>query len=327
MANKDTQISQILLINTFVKNQQAKLASKQRLKTFREANKETNDLAGIPDPYDNVINQAKQLRKLNNNKLTYPLDLVGNPEYDTFMRFEVNKRTVTKEAKSAKGNTNQKKAEINGKTLTNILTTIDLYNPGNLNVKYDRDWSEEELGTITSIILNNGGDPRNVGSALGSKISEQLKEAAGSATGINIQAITNKRAGRAINPGVEVLFKGIGYREFQFQFTFSPRSESEVTEVMAIMKSFKYHSAPDFSSDRFFFTYPSTYKISFFQKNKRNDNLFSFAECGLTSIDIDYSPNSVWSTFISGHPVSVTMTLSFKELELISKSKIAEKNY
>lgn len=51
--------------------------------------------------------------------------------------------------------------------------------------------------------------------------------------------------GGAINPKVEVLYRNTDLRKFQFNFLFAPASQEESESMEAIIKTLRYHSAPE----------------------------------------------------------------------------------
>ena len=71
---------------------------------------------------------------------------------------------------------------------------------------------------------------------------------------------------------------------------------------------------------------PSTFDIHYmFQYDKDNaheNNFYSkISTCVLSSVDVNYTPTGV-SSFADGSPTQITMALSFKETELLTKDMI-----
>jgi hypothetical protein len=54
---------------------------------------------------------------------------------------------------------------------------------------------------------------------------------------------------------------------------------------------------------------------------RENDFYNKIATCVLTNVSVDYTPDGVKS-FRDGSPTAITMSLSFKETELLTKDKI-----
>jgi hypothetical protein len=139
----------------------------------------------------------------------------------------------------------------------------------------------------------------------------------------------NKAFGQAENPYMEVIFKNLSLREFEYSFQFAPRSEDETHDVQAIIKLFRYHMAPELKGNNHrYLTLPSTFDIHYmFQDSptstqpQENSFYSKIATCVLETVSVDYSPGGVHS-FADGAPTQINMTLNFKETELLTKDKI-----
>lgn len=228
--------------------------------------------------------------------------------------------------------TPEKSADVMGTISADLVSTICLYQPQNLAVIYDRQWSQDELGMAEDIFKTAGSKTidgllagvKGLAGRIKHKTIEKLAGAAGSATGTNIQGAAEQKLGRILNPNLALLFKAIRFRAFQFSFMFSPRNENEVVNSLAIIKVFKYWSSPDTANA--VLKYPALFKIRMMKNNglstEENDKLFSFRPAALTNMTLDYSPNSIWATFKGGAPVSFRMDLAFTETEIITRSTI-----
>jgi len=139
----------------------------------------------------------------------------------------------------------------------------------------------------------------------------------------------NKAFGQAENPYMEVIFKNLELREFEYSFQFAPRSEDETHDVQAIIKLFRFHMAPELKGNNHrYLTLPSTFDIHYmFQDSptslqpQENSFYSKIATCVLEDCSVDYSPGGVHS-FADGAPTQINMTLQFKETELLTKDKI-----
>ena len=98
-------------------------------------------------------------------------------------------------------------------------------------------------------------------------------------------------------------------------------TKQEAETVKKIIKAFRTAAAPQISSTGMFFIPPSTLDVEFLFNGKRNENINRVAESVIESIDINYAPNG-WAAHDDGAPVQTTLTLNFKEIELIDKTKI-----
>jgi len=130
--------------------------------------------------------------------------------------------------------------------------------------------------------------------------------------------------GYVFNPQEQVLFEGIDFRTFSMSFTLTPYSKEESTQIKEIIKAFRKNSAPTIinKSLGFFFTPPCVFEIKFMYGNAENQNIPQLKRCVLTEVGVNYAPNGTWSTFDDGTPVQTTLTLNFKEIELIDSTAI-----
>jgi hypothetical protein len=128
------------------------------------------------------------------------------------------------------------------------------------------------------------------------------------------------------NPFREVFFEGIDYRKFNFKYKFMPKSEKEVTAIYNIIDKFKEHMHPEIAGGGAFFLYPSEFEIAYYYNNKENGYFNKIATCALTDMSVEYGGDQI-STFSNGAPTEVNLTLSFRELELITKESIKSRGY
>jgi len=213
-----------------------------------------------------------------------------------------------------------------------VATTIILHMPDSITTQYHAEWQAEELGAASDFV-----------SAI--KGSGTLKEALSSAgigglgiagtmlnqfTNLNFKDAMSRSTRLSINPHMEVIFNGIGFREFSFKFRFTPESEAEALNVDNIIRAFKFYAAPEIlrgTAGRFWI-YPAEFDIQYYANGKENLFLNKISTCALTNLEVNYTPVGQWSAFrphpdIEGQPsVCTDITLTFKELEIITKERI-----
>jgi hypothetical protein len=135
-----------------------------------------------------------------------------------------------------------------------------------------------------------------------------------------------KGTGYALNPNQQVLFDGIDFRRYQLAFTFTPYSKQEAETVAAIIKMFKTHAAPrlvEGSGGGMFFVPPSTFTPTFRFNGQPNKKISQVTESVITNINVDYAPQG-FSAHTDGAPVQTTLTIDFRELELITSQKVEQ---
>lgn len=200
------------------------------------------------------------------------------------------------------------------------------------SVKYSMKYTDPDLGILAGLA---GGS-----SAIETQFSTRATEA-GIAAGLALAGlpkaaiaarilgqaspmqIIGSAAKIATNPFTAVTFETINQRTFNFSYTFLPRSEKEVTQVKNIIDLFKFHMHPELSPGSMFYIYPSEFDIVYYYKGKENEFVNKISTCALTDMDVKYG-GEYFSTFVNGAPAEISMTLSFKELELLTKERIVK---
>tara|TARA_R110002096_G_C14009710_1_gene668869 strand:- start:130 stop:480 length:351 start_codon:yes stop_codon:yes gene_type:complete len=112
-----------------------------------------------------------------------------------------------------------------------------------------------------------------------------------------------------------------------------PKSREEADMVHEIIKAFKKHSAPSFKNGNRSgktLMVPDTFHIEYMysgNNNPENTYLHKISECILESMDVTYGGER-YKTFPGNEkgapPVETSISLTFKELELISRERIEE---
>jgi hypothetical protein len=149
--------------------------------------------------------------------------------------------------------------------------------------------------------------------------------------------------GRVVNPRLEKLFKQKDFRNFNFSWEFYPKTKDEVEQVRNIIETFRYHAHPsrenepgsdDSSKVQVNLRVPGEFEIRFLSSNPspnaagfvENEYLPSIGRCSLTSISVDYTPNSIYSSFQDNSPTAIVFSLQFTEMGLLTREAI-DKGY
>lgn len=207
-----------------------------------------------------------------------------------------------------------------------LTTAIALHVPNQVNVKYSTSWEATDTAdlymtsavgseALKAITLDNNSNLTGVGKEVAANI--------GLSTGKNAGAVS-AATGLAPNPRKELVFKGVDYRTFQFDYDFFPRDEIEAKKVESIINAFKFHMQPEFKdSNSFLYLYPSEFDITYYTGHgTENLHLNRHTSCVLTDLSINYTPNGHFTTFANGMPTQIKMSLTFKELTTMSKELI-----
>jgi len=143
------------------------------------------------------------------------------------------------------------------------------------------------------------------------------------------EQLINKAQGQADNPYMEVLFDAMSLRTFTYNFTMAPRNEDEAYEIQRIIQLFRFHMAPELRGGQSrFLGLPSQFDIHYMYLSKEgiaseNNYYNKVSTCVLQNCEVNYTPTGVKS-FEDGGPTQTTMSLQFKEVELLTKDRISE---
>ena len=180
-----------------------------------------------------------------------------------------------------------------------------------------KDFSLKDLGTTAKLA---GGMTKDIFKRLGAMI-----------LGEGGTAAFQKGFGTAVNPHMEVIFESVPMREFTFEYTFAPNDNKELQSTHKILRFFKNYMHPGFQSadTEAQFILPEQFEIRYMYKDKENMYLPKISRCVLANMETDYSPNEAFTTFkaddFGASPNIIKMTLTFKEIEIMTKATISPK--
>ena len=222
-----------------------------------------------------------------------------------------------------------------------ITDSVALYLPGGVQDTTTANYNDSKTGIAGFLVATGavavGGDAKKISESLVAGTEGILKDSAARAIGLvaeiggaeGAEQLVKKAFGEADNPYMEVLFDSMALRTFSYNFTFAPKNEQEALEVQKIIQLFRFHMAPELRPGvNRYLGLPSQFDLHYMYLSKdgatsENNYYNRVATCVLQNCDVNYTPNGVKS-FEDGGPVTTTMTLAFKEIELLTKDKIAE---
>jgi len=313
--------------------------------------------------------------------LQYPSDLANNPTRAHSVFFTIkemnpinNQEVATKTVNNVKNTVEQSiQASLKPKT-TKIESQIALYMPDTLNMTYSSNYEDFSLtdalgvgGKITQTAVSAYEDYKKTGSmsdtALNILQGPAGAELAGligkKATSDQLGNVLLKASGKAINPQMQLLYKGVDLRTFQLDFIFTPKTKAEAKTVKDIIDTFTYYSHPILGdaakgSQGQYFIMPSVFEIKFqftggdgtfssiissvlgslgsigsaiapllSSKGAENQNIFKVGECVLQNMSVDYAPNG-WASYADGNPVQTRLTLQFKEMDILHRGRLTK---
>ena len=215
-------------------------------------------------------------------------------------------------------------------------TAIGLYMPPSVNVSYNMDYSEGEIGVMGEALYGLFKDYQ-----AGASFEEMTNKAAGTAgTGLEKMAVgmIDKvlpgakdlyaiEQGAIITPRTEMMFRGTGRRSFSFSFTFIPKSAEETQIVHKIIKEFKIGMSPTFktSGSTREMTIPDVFSIQYMHINGPNNYINKIGKCYLKTMDVSYGGDKfvTYNADDEGAPPQkTTISLSFQELEIMDRTLV-----
>ena len=276
---------------------------------------------GIADPYSGA-------------SVNFPEDVVQNDHYIEF------------KAKETKG----RAADFFNFNVGTTINggTIRLPMPSNLSTDYNPQYTEQDLGPMAGAVLKpfdramygnrdleteaqQGSGMAAVLGAIGNGTAGALVQtataAAGAVPGVGaegVNAALKVFGGIAVNPHKVVLFTGVGFRDHTFSWKLSPRNRRESNDIRLICEMFKFYSHPEYLAGGLFFKYPEFFDITF----RHPSYLFELEPSVCTDVRIDYHgqgfPAYIRDADGSGipAPAEVTLSLTFKETEVITKNTL-----
>ena len=264
----------------------------------------------------------------------------------------------------------QKRMTLRG-TTANTLGNIYMNMPDNIQFSDAANWDPTSLGWVgaiknsvsESVAGGLAGSVGNLsGAALGGSLGYLMKlmkipHAGGMLGGLlgavsqgtTIQHGLESAMSMKQNPYMEMMFQGVGFRKFSFNFVMRPRNEDEIKQTVGIIRAFRLYSRPSWSEGILghgFMKYPMEFHISFLtledgtarvtEPNKMatnsdkvyniNQNIPQIKPCVCTNVETNYTPQSIWAAYKGGQPIAVTLGLSFNETELVMADDV-ERGY
>ena len=214
-------------------------------------------------------------------------------------------------------------------------TAISLYMPPSVLVSYESKYGEQEIGFLAeggyeAIKAFQKGDTKKAamsaieGLEMGAKLAI-LKTLDVAAPGASALFAIDR--GKIITPKMELMFEGIGRRNFSFTFMFMPKSQSEAHGIEQIVFMFKKHMAANYAGGGANglreMTFPDQFDIEYMHMGKRNPYLNKIATCALTKMDVEYGGDR-YVAYDGGIPQTTKLTLNFAEFEIITRDHIKQ---
>ena len=139
---------------------------------------------------------------------------------------------------------------------------------------------------------------------------------------INANSALGRATGMTLNSNLELLFDSVNLRSFPFSINFTPRTPEESMMVKHIIRAFKSSMAAkkgtsEVGQGGIFLRAPDVFQLRYLHRGKDHPFLNSFKHCALTGMQVNYTNAGTFASYEDGTPVSISMNLTFKELNPI----------
>ena len=224
-----------------------------------------------------------------------------------------------------------------------LSTSIAMYMPQSVQVTYGAQYQDTQIGAITESALNayndlisgRGGDAigqlKNISTDVADSLQMFLLSSVGVIPGLGgVREVSEMKSGNVIADRLELAFKGINKRNFLYTFKMTPKDRREVDMIRKIVFAFKANMMPEFvggnrGGRRLLI--PNTFDIAYMYTGNQNLHLHNISTCVLENMNVTYGGDRYRTFEADGEgaqPVETTITLNFKEIELITRERIFE---
>lgn len=248
-----------------------------------------------------------------NEALSYPKTLSNQNLNPAWMEFQFYERKSAKESRPT--------------------STIQLYMPEAVSQPSTVSWDTEKFGIVGNAVVAAHNDLGSVGGNVGDAASvgwaraqANLMSAAASRLGgqVSAEGIMGATKGKIPNPYLTMVFRGVDFRNYGFNFKFFPFSESDTETIDEIIKTFRKNSLPPGEQGAPFLGYPMELEVAYKWKSSNNRFLHKFKRSVITGIDIDYTTQNMFAVMRNGMPACISMNLKLSEIELVLRDDVTK---
>ena len=225
-----------------------------------------------------------------------------------------------------------------------INTAISMFMPAQVQSTYAANYTDTQIGMFTGDALNvydnltSSGDNqksamdsiKRIGTeSLPTALTLMLQNTLGALPGLGgLREARGITTGEIISDRLELAFKGVNKRQFQYTFKMLPKSAAESEEIRNIVYMFKRNMLPEFVGGDLGgrkMVVPNTFDIEYMYNGSANEYLHKIGTCVLENMTVSYGGDKYRTyspTDEGAPPVETTITLAFKELDLVTRESI-----
>ena len=238
-----------------------------------------------------------------------------------------------------------KKSVVTRAPVRKSIAAVSMFMPAQVATTYSANYTDTGMGMFVGDALNIYDELKRKGMREGD-ITKSLDGVISGAGNLAELALTNivgsgvvpglsgLREARGITTGeiiserMELAFKGITKRQFQYTFKMIPKSAAEADEIKNIIHLFKRNMLPEMTGGDATgrrMTIPNTFNIQYMYNGADNNFLHKIGECVLENFSVAYGGEKYATynpTANGAPPVETTITLAFKELDLVTRAGV-----
>jgi hypothetical protein len=216
----------------------------------------------------------------------------------------------------------------------NGTMTLPLPAGGTMEDRQDVAYTEYKFGPLFGSVLsqNQGALRQDIAQAIasgGSNINPNNIDIAGQNAGqtglagllslgafAGIQQDVGAVMGTAVRQFQTILLDGPTYKNYSFSFNLAPQNAQESTMIRQMITRLRKAAAPALGALNLFWDFPEIVQCVYVpQGNEIDSFMYPFMPAVLTTVDARYAPGGTPAFFNTTAPESITLTLSFKELQ------------
>ena len=337
---EDEQQGHYIMFSVKVLDKKAQLKQKQARKAFAEVARNLEQELNATSAADQAVLEYGTLESpgpQNNESYIEKQAIVG-------AAVALREKSIVSGDTASGGN---RSIQVASRPTVRTGVTISLYMPPQVQVQYQVKYADQKIGSLAQIGMQaieafRGGSSvkaslTNLKDASGGNVREGLTNSLNSTLDTlapGARALQQIDSGKVVTPRMEMMFEGVGRRSFSFTFDFLPKSEAEAKTVEQIIYTFKENMMPSYTNatTRREMEIPNTFDIQYMYQDTENGFINKISECFLTTVDVQYGGDrftaherSTTGKGDSGAPPQKSkITLSFTELETLSKEKIRD---
>ena len=238
-----------------------------------------------------------------------------------------------------------KKSVVTRAPVRKSIAAVSMFMPAQVATTYGANYTDTGMGMFVGDALNIYDELKRKGmreaditksldgviSGAGNLAELALTNIVGSGVVPGLSGLREARGittGEIISERMELAFKGINKRQFQYTFKMIPKSAAEADEIKSIIHLFKRNMLPEMTGGDATgrrMTIPNTFNIQYMYNGADNNFLHKIGECVLENFSVSYGGEKYATynpTANGAPPVETTITLAFKELDMVTRAGV-----